>query len=509
PTLYYLYTICASFTGERKVLNACRNDRDVSAYEEKRYHFPVKADLTARGDHIVIIGAGPAGLFCAYELALAGFCPVLLERGGDVAERTRAVEAFWEGGELLYDCNVQFGEGGAGAFSDGKLNTLVKDDTGRNRRVLETFVKFGADPEILYSHKPHVGTDVLREVVANLRNAIIAHGGSVQFHSQVTDIVLQNGAVKELVVNHDTVYPASRVVLAIGHSARDTFAMLRSRGLSMESKAFAVGYRVIHPQAYINQMQYGMKDPGEIGAAPYKVTAKSSDGRGVYSFCMCPGGYVVNASSEDQRTAVNGMSYSGRDGDCANSAMIVSVTPEDIRQFEHGFISMPAKDPALIGLAFQREMEARAYQAGCGKVPIQKYGEFKKELQKRGMIKETKTADLIPAFTPAIKGLSQEADLCDVMPPVLQKAFVEGMEEIGHKIPGFASGEVILCGVESRTSSPVRIPRDEHFQSAFLGLYPCGEGAGYAGGITSAAMDGIKVAEQVALQILQDRHEER
>ena len=280
------------------------------------------------------------------------------------------------------------------------------------------------------------------------------------------------------------------LVLAIGHSARDTFSMLYERGLQMEAKPFAVGFRVQHPQSFIDKSQYGADHIPGLGAAAYKLTAKAGDGRGVYTFCMCPGGYVVNASSEEGRLAVNGMSYSDRDGDCANSAVIVSVSPEDYK----------TRDTPLDGIFFQRELEQNAYRAGNGKIPILKYREFQKNLVDRGVLEKAFYADAIEPFSPALMGQYEQADLTDIMPASLNRAFAEGMEEMNRKIRGFASGEVWLCGIESRTSSPIRIDRDDVLQSNIEGIYPCGEGAGYAGGITSAAMDGIKAAQQIAAQ---------
>ena len=392
------------------------------------------------------------------------------------------MERFWKEGILDPESNVQFGEGGAGTFSDGKLNTLVKDPFGRNKEVLRTFVSFGAKPSILYEAKPHIGTDVLSDVVKAMREEILRLGGVVRFGAKLTDIKIVNDRVCGVEVNDGERIPCSDVVLAIGHSARDTFYQLHRIGIPMEAKSFAVGLRVEHKQSAINLSQYGREDPGELGAAPYKLTAQAKNGRGVYSFCMCPGGYVVNASSEPGRTAVNGMSYSGRDGENANSAIIVSVTPKDF----------PSDHP-LAGIEFQRELEERAYQCGGGRIPVQTYGDFRRQV----------TGESVPhmaesSLQPSCKGKYQYCDVSRILPAACNEAFVDGMEQFGHLIAGFDHPETLLSGVESRTSSPVRIHRDETLQSAVSGLYPCGEGAGYAGGITSAAMDGIRVAEQLA-----------
>ena len=439
---------------------------------------------------IVIVGTGPAGLFCGYYLALHGYRPILLERGADVDTRKQNVEAFWRDGKLLPNSNVQFGEGGAGTFSDGKLNTLVKDKSGRNLEVLKTFVRFGAKESILYEAKPHIGTDVLSEVVKRMREEIIRLGGAVRFNCQMTDMLVEKDRITGVVINGQEKLACSQLVLAIGHSARDTFSMLYDKKLPMEAKAFAVGFRVEHSQELINISQYGLKQPGELGAAPYKVTAKTSVGRGVYSFCMCPGGYVVNASSEEGRLAVNGMSYSKRDGQNANSAIIVAVTPED---FGSGH--------PLAGIEFQRRLEQKAFEAGRGKIPVQSYGDFKAcvegqagQAAQEPLEREKTSAKLLPQC----RGDYEWADLTGILPEECNQAFVEGMESFERQIQGFASPETILSGVESRTSSPVRIIRDDKLQATIRGVYPCGEGAGYAGGITSAAMDGIRVAEVIA-----------
>lgn len=428
-----------------------------------------------RSGHPAVIGAGPAGLFAAYLLALHGFCPAVYERGKCVSERQIDVERFWETGVLDPESNVQFGEGGAGTFSDGKLNTLVHDRLGRNRFVLETFVRFGAPEEILYAAKPHIGTDILRTVVTNLRQEIERLGGRFYFSSRVTNFRLEHGAVSGLEINGDRRVDCDAAILAIGHSARDTFELLRGREVPMTVKPFAVGFRVEHPQEMINRSQYGENaDFAHLPTAPYKLTHQTADGRGVYSFCMCPGGYIVNASSEDGRTAVNGMSFSDRGSANANSAVVVTVTPEDF----------PTGD-VLGGLALQRELEERAAQIGGGQIPQQLLGDFE-----RNQISAT-----YGDFESCAKGKASLTNLRSLLPEALSEAFLEGMHAFGRKIRGFDREDCILSGVESRTSSPVRILRDETLQSEIRGLYPCGEGAGYAGGIMSAAMDGLKTAE--------------
>lgn len=489
PDIFYIYTVDVQVANEKSLLK----NKQVQKVEEKEYCFPPLG--TKEQKHpVVIVGTGPAGLFCGYYLALNGYCPILLERGKDVDARQADVEAFWSGKPLNPSSNVQFGEGGAGTFSDGKLNTLVKDKDGRNKEVLKTFVRFGAKESILYEAKPHIGTDVLSRVVKNIRQEIIRLGGQVRFESQMTELLTENEHVVGVKVNDEEVIPCEQVVLAIGHSARDTFFMLHDKEVPMEAKAFAVGLRVEHPQEMINESQYAMANPGELGAAPYKVTAQTSVGRGVYSFCMCPGGYVVNASSEGERTAVNGMSYSGRNGKNANSAIIVAVTPEDY-----------GSDHPLAGIEFQRKLEERAYQVGKGQIPAQRYGAFQTcvtgnvswdELSGDRKAEFDRLSQ--HSFAPSCKGAFTWADVSRILPEECNRAFVEGMEAFGRQIKGFDREDAILLGVESRTSSPVRIHRDETMQSAIRGIYPCGEGAGYAGGITSAAMDGIRVAEAIA-----------
>lgn len=533
PELFYIYTVDVQIRNEDKVIKAVHKRGGAGNQVEKaapgRYRFP-GSGTKEQAFPTVIAGMGPAGLFCGYFLALHGYRPVLLERGKKVEERQRDVEAFWESGVLNPASNVQFGEGGAGTFSDGKLNTLVKDKDGRNRAVLETLVRFGAKESILYEAKPHIGTDGLSLVVKAMREEIIRLGGTVRFESQVTDIRMEENRVKSVIINGGEELFCGQLVLAVGHSARDTFSMLYDRAVPMEAKAFAVGFRVEHPQKMINFSQYGMENPGGLGAAPYKVTARTSMGRGVYSFCMCPGGYVVNASSEEGHLAVNGMSYSGRGGSNANSAVIVAVTPED-----YG-----SRHP-LAGVAFQRELERRAFLLGGGKIPIQRYGDFRRCVERTGLegmeaedahamssnaedagaagskaedteamgcsVKDTGAAGskVQDALQPQCKGACAWADISSILPEECSAAFLEGMEAFGRQIAGFDRPDAILSGVESRTSSPVRIHRDESLQSAVRGLYPCGEGAGYAGGITSAAMDGIRVAEAIASEYAPSR----
>lgn len=510
PELHYSYVVDVALKGsgrrtEERLVKRLR-DRNIVIWEEKPYRLP-DSGSEALFLPPVIIGTGPAGLFCGLMLARRGYGPILLERGEDVDARTETVERFWRDGTLDTRSNVQFGEGGAGTFSDGKLNTLVKDTFGRNREVLRILVEFGADPSILYVNKPHIGTDVLSRIVKDIRQEICRLGGQVRFLSQVTDFEVRDGRLTGLVINGQERLSVQAAVLAVGHSARDTFEALYDRGIPMEPKAFAVGLRIQHPQRLINESQYAMAECGELGPASYKVTRQVSGNRGVYSFCMCPGGYVVNASSEEGGLAVNGMSYHDRAGENANSALIVTVTPEDYEIFSRELDARGIKDEKkshkshvppenapghtgchpLAGVAFQRELEARAWRLGNGKIPVQLYGDFCEN------ISSTAFGRVNPAFC----GQYTFANLRIILPEFISDSLMDAMEGFGRVISGFDRPDAILAGVESRTSSPLRILRGEGMESRVKGLFPCGEGAGYAGGITSAAMDGIKVAEEL------------
>ena len=479
PDLYYTYTVDVEVSGEASVLRKNKS-KDVCKADWKEYSYPLEGPEPMR-HRPVVIGCGPAGMFCAYVLAELGYRPILLERGADVDTRCQDVEHFWKTGELDIKSNVQFGEGGAGTFSDGKLNTLVKDPMGRNHKVLEIFVENGASEEILYKNKPHIGTDVLAKVVKNMREKILANGGEVRFHTQVTDFAFENQQLTGLTVTDTLDGTSNRLntdlaVLAIGHSARDTFQVLKDKQIPMEAKAFAVGVRMEHPQEMIDQAQYGQKRGAHLPAADYKLTAQLESGRSGYTFCMCPGGYVVNASSEHEMLAVNGMSYHDRAGKNANSAVIITVRPEDF----------PGED-VLAGVEFQRNLEHRAYEAGHGKIPVQQFGDFCKN------VKSTTFGEI----EPQMRGQYALANVRDIFPADISHDLEETICKFDHKISGYAREDAIVSGVESRTSSPVRILRDQSLESEMSGLYPCGEGAGYAGGITSAAMDGIKVAEKI------------
>lgn len=469
PEIFYVYTIDFSVVHEERVLRQSKGS--IQKVTDKAYQVP-EHGRESLGRRPVVVGSGPAGLFCAYLLASEGYMPLVIERGAPVTERKKDVERFWREGVLDPSSNVQFGEGGAGTFSDGKLNTQVKDPAGRNRFVLETFVRFGAPEDILWEQKPHIGTDILIRVVEAMREQIIRMGGEFRFHSQVTDLLPEE---KCLVINEKEKIPADAAVLAIGHSARDTFEMLYRHGLHMEAKSFAVGLRVEHRQETVDNAMYG-RQRGGLPAAAYKLTAQLDSGRGVYTFCMCPGGYVVNASSEEGFLAVNGMSYHGRAGDNANSAVIVTVTREDY-----------GSDHPLAGMEFQRKLEKRAWEEGKGKIPVQRFDDFC-----YGRL----THDF-GKVVPNIKGSYTFGNLRNLFPEELAGSLEEGIRAMGKKLPGFDDKDTVLSGVESRTSSPVRIMRGKDLTSSVPWIYPCGEGAGYAGGITSAAMDGLKTAEAI------------
>lgn len=479
PDLFFSYTVDAKVAQEKSVLH--RAGKNVQKAEGNPYQIP-KTGTVPLPSRPIIAGCGPAGMFCAYLLAKNGYRPILLERGGCVEERLADVEGFWATGKLNLTSNVQFGEGGAGTFSDGKLNTTVKDPLGRNRFVLETFVENGAPESILYEQKPHIGTDILIHVVRNMRNRIMEWGGEVLFHSQVTDIIMEEErygeiqSVKQVEINNEKKLDTRLFILAIGHSARDTFEMLYKNKVPMQAKSFAVGVRIEHPQEMIQKSQYGTAKESGLPAASYKLTAQLSNGRGVYTFCMCPGGFVVNASSEENRLAVNGMSYHDRAGVNANSAVIVTVTPKD---FDGGH--------PLDGVEFQRKLEEQAFRIGNGRVPVQCFGDFQKN----------RITETLGDIQPQIKGGYKLANVRNIFPESISTSLEQGICAMNQKIHGFAREDAVLSGVESRTSSPVKMERDESFESTIKGLYPCGEGAGYAGGITSAAMDGMKTAEAI------------
>ena len=564
PQLFDMYTVDVDLgTGAKEEASLVRRlrNKNVTAAPADSYRFP-SGGSEKLPHRPVVIGAGPAGLFCALFLAEHGYQPLVIERGRKMEDRTADVEKYWETGVLDTASNVQFGEGGAGTFSDGKLNTQINDRTGRSVQVLRTFVRAGAPESILYEGKPHIGTDRLRRVIPKIRERIEQAGGEVRFETlctgfsfageepalnpatnaemdpqtnpatnpemnaemnpqtnpemnaerspepnsgkgrRISGLYVRSLSSAEEGGQGDVEWiPAEAVVFAVGHSARDTIEELFREKIPLEQKQFAVGFRVAHPQALIDESQYGVSDPAELArmrlsASPYKLTAKASSGRGVYSFCMCPGGYIVNASSEQGHVCVNGMSDQGRGSGWANSAIVITVGQKEF-----------GSDHVLAGMDFQRRLEKRAWEMGKGAVPIQKYREFREsfEAQKSGSPEqeqapqgETETA-AETIVSEAVKGTCRRAALHRLLPADMTSDFIEGMDQFGRKIAGFDGPQALVAGIESRTSSPVRIPRGQDLQSVGVrGLYPCGEGAGYAGGIMSAAMDGIRIAEAIA-----------
>ena len=475
PNIYYIYEVDIEINNEDKILNSNKNNNDVLKTPDETYKYPKLGNIKLNNKPIVV-GSGPAGLFSAYLLAELGFNPIIIERGESIENRVKTVEQFWNTGQLNINSNVQFGEGGAGTFSDGKLNTLVKDKDYRMKKVFEIFVECGSPPDILYTHNPHIGTDVLRKVVINLRNKIISLGGTFLYNTTLTNLIIEDNKIKGIEINNKDIINTNIVVLAIGHSARDTFQMIQNKNISLESKPFAVGLRVQHPQELINENQYGKNYNKNLPTASYKLTYRTKEGRGVYSFCMCPGGYVVNASSEKGRLAINGMSYNDRGSINANSAIVVTVNPEDY-----------GNNP-LDGMYYQRKLEELTYKLGNGKIPIQLLKDFHNNV-------ETKELGIIK---PVFKGDYKLSNLNTILPEYISSSIKEAFINFENKIKDFNQNDTILAGIESRTSSPIRILRDESLESINIkGLYPCGEGAGYAGGITTSAMDGLKVAEAI------------
>ena len=471
PDVKIIYTVDVAVDGnEKKILKAAACKRaslaPVSCYK------PPKS-IPAPPKRPVVVGFGPAGMFATLILAMAGWKPLVLERGEDAASRNEKVEKFFATGELDVRSNVQFGEGGAGTFSDGKLNTGVNNP--RIGWILEQFVKAGARENILYDAKPHVGTDVLLTVVQNLRQQIISLGGEVRFNTQVSGLVTENGQLTGLKTESGDTISCDTAVFAIGHSARDTFEMLHASGIPMEPKPFAMGARIEHKQAMVGISQYGEPNP-VLPPADYKLTGHLEDAT-VYTFCMCPGGYVVAAASEEGRVVTNGMSYADRDGENANAALLVTVNPA---QF-------PYEGP-LGGMHWQREIEEKAYQiSGSYRAPAQKVGDFLAGKPSTG------AGAVQPTYRPGVAW----CDLHDVLPERITRSMEVALPRLDNKLKGFADADAVLTAPETRSSSPVRIIRDETRQSSLKGFYPCGEGAGYAGGIMSAAIDGIMTAEKI------------
>ncbi|MGL1085478.1 NAD(P)/FAD-dependent oxidoreductase [Vibrio vulnificus] len=475
-----IYTLDIEVANQDKLLAKFSKDPHVRETPDMEYKYVAQApaNLTERP---IVIGFGPCGLFAGLVLAQMGFNPIIVERGKEVRERTKDTFGFWRKRTLNPESNVQFGEGGAGTFSDGKLYSQVKDPNFYGRKVITEFVAAGAPEEILYVSKPHIGTFKLVTMIEKMRTKILELGGEIRFSTRVDDIHMEDGQITGVTLSNGEELKSRHVVLAVGHSARDTFEMLHERGVYMEAKPFSVGFRIEHKQSMIDEARFGSNAGNPIlGAADYKLVHHCKNGRTVYSFCMCPGGTVVAAASEEGRVVTNGMSQYSRAERNANSAIVVGISPE---------IDYPG-DP-LAGIRFQRELESNAYRLGGENydAPAQKIGDFLKGRDPSAL------GDVEPSFTPGIK----LTDLEKALPPFAIEAIREAIPAFDRKIKGFASEDGLLTGVETRTSSPVCIKRDKEYQSVNLkGFYPAGEGAGYAGGILSAGIDGIKVAEAVA-----------
>ncbi len=476
-TIHFIYRVLVRVSNEKAVLQG-KNLKNVEIITEGETKPKVqKIDPKAFTKPPIVVGSGPSGLLAALSLAESGAKPVLLERGMPVEQRTKDVYGFWEKGILLENSNVQFGEGGAGTFSDGKLTTQIKDP--RVKKVLEAFIEAGAPPEIGYLNKPHVGTDILEVVVKNLRERIKSLGGTVLFDHQVTDIIIEKEQIRGVIINDREEILSDHVVLALGHSARDTFLMLHKNGVPLEQKPFSLGLRIEHLQEKIDKVQYGKYyNHPRLKAGDYKLSYHAKSGRGLYTFCMCPGGEVIGAASEKNRLVTNGMSRYKRDEENANSALLVSVYPKDFGS-EH----------PLAGVEYQREWEEKAFILGGSNyhAPVQRVEDFLKGRKTRAL------GEVIPSYRP---GYVFE-DLQQTLPDYVVETMKEGLPQLDRKLQGFGYGDAVLTGVETRSSSPIRILRDGNYESSIKGLYPAGEGAGYAGGIISAAVDGLKIAETI------------
>src|SRR5574337_724711 len=500
-----VYTVdCTLAAGvdQAALLARSTGDRHLRPTPDMRYRLVAQApaDFGASGrPRPVVVGFGPCGIFAALVLAQMGFAPLVLERGKAVRERTRDTWGLWRRGVLDPESNVQFGEGGAGTFSDGKLYSQISDARHLTRKVLDEFVGAGAPEEILWSSKPHIGTFRLVAMVEKLRAQIVAAGGEVRFGARLADLRIEGGQVRGVTLADGEQIDATEVVLALGHSARDTFEMLHARGVAMQAKPFSVGLRIEHPQSMIDRARFGANaGHPALGAADYRLVHHASNGRSVYSFCMCPGGTVVAATSEPERVVTNGMSQYSRAERNANAAIVVGIAPEDYRQGRDGRGEVPPLD----GIAFQRRWESRAYELGGGGyvAPAELVGDF--VAGRHGDALARAFGTVLPSYRPGVR----LTDLADPQRPSLPAAVLDAIREalpaFERSIPGFAMPDAVLTGVETRTSSPLRIPRGADCQCVGVaGLYPAGEGAGYAGGIMSAAVDGIEVAEAVAQRI--------
>ena len=483
--ILFVYTLDVEVKNEAKILAKFKKDPHVKVTPDTSYHFVAKAPETSKEPRPVIVGFGPSGIFAALILAQSGFKPIVLERGKAVRERTKDTWGLWRKSVLNPESNVQFGEGGAGTFSDGKLYSQIKDPKHYGRKVLNEFVKAGAPEEILYVSHPHIGTFRLVGMVEEMRQNIIELGGEIRFQSRVDDIEIENGQVQGVVLQNGERIATNHLVLAVGHSARDTFEMIHKRGIYIEAKPFSIGFRIEHPQSLIDHARFGPNAQHPVlGAADYKLVHHAKNGRSVYSFCMCPGGTVVAAASEEGRVVTNGMSQYSRNERNANAGIVVGIDPEK---------DYPG-DP-LAGMEFQRKWEARAFELGGRnyKAPGQLIGDFisGKPSAEFGAVQ--------PSYTPGV----HLTDLSTALPEYAITAIREALPAFAKQIKGFDLPDGVLTGVETRTSSPIRIKRDDETLQSIntKGLYPTGEGAGYAGGILSAAVDGIRIAEALALSI--------
>jgi uncharacterized protein len=492
--ILYVYNLDVTVKNEAKLLARFKKDPHIKPAPDTNYHFvatqPSSQQTGSTAARPVVVGFGPAGIFAALILAQAGFKPIVLERGKEVRKRTKDTWGLWRKRTLNPESNVQFGEGGAGTFSDGKLYSQIKDTKHYSRKVLQEFVKAGAPEEILYVSHPHIGTFRLVGMVEDMRNTIISLGGEIRFESRVTDIAIEHQQVQGVTLHTGEFIATQHLVLAVGHSARDTFEMVHAKGIYVEAKPFSIGFRIEHPQSLIDRARYGKSYSDDIlqklGAADYKLVHHASNGRSVYSFCMCPGGTVVAAASEPNRVVTNGMSQYSRNERNANAGIVVGITPE---------VDYPGHP--LAGVEFQRQLESQAYVVGGSNysAPGQLIGDF---LANRP---STQFGEVTPSYTPGV----HLTNLDSVLPEFAISAIREAIPAFAKQVPGFDLADGVLTGVETRTSSPIRIKRDDNTLQSIntKGLFPCGEGAGYAGGILSAAVDGIKVAEAVSLSLIE------